>query len=109
MVLDGTFRREGDRAAAAAVAAAAGARYFAIECTAPAEEVRRRLDRRQAEGSDPWSDGRWEVYLAQAAAAERWPESEGATGIRVDTTAPRGAVLDAVLTAMAGTFGLLDD
>lgn len=109
VVLDGTFRREGDRAAAAAVAAAAGARYFAIECTAPAEEVRRRLDRRQAEGSDPWSDGRWEVYLAQAAAAERWPESDGAAGIRVDTTAPRVTVLDAVLTAMADMFGLLGD
>lgn len=109
VVLDGTFRRKGDRAAAAAVAAAAGALFFAIECTAPAEEVRRRLDRRQAEGSDPWSDGRWEVYLAQAAAAERWPESDGAAGIRVDTTAPRVTVLDAVLTAMADMFGLLGD
>ena len=96
-------------AAAAAVAAAAGARFFAIECTAPAEEVRRRLVRRQAEGSDPWSDGRWEVYLAQAAAAERWPESDVATGIRVDTTAPRVTVLDAVLTAMARAFGLLGE
>ncbi|MFN8506590.1 MAG: AAA family ATPase [Dehalococcoidia bacterium] len=102
VVLDATFRRPEERAAAAEVAVECGAAFLAVECEAPPGAVRARLERRVAEASDPWSDGRWEVYAAQAAAARPWTE---AGCMRVETTGERIAVVDGVLVALAERVG----
>lgn len=102
VVLDATFRRPDERAAAADIASGCGAAFLAVECEAPAGVVRARLERRVAEASDPWSDGRWEVYAAQAAAARPWTE---AGCVRVDTTGDRLAAMDRVLVALADRVG----
>ncbi len=106
VVLDGTFRRQEERAAASEAAREAGAAFLAVECHAAPDVVRARLERRAAEGSDPWSDGRWEVYLGQAASARPWT---GEGSVRIETSSDRLALLDAVLVALAERVGFASD
>jgi predicted kinase len=64
VILDATFRRAADRAAARAMADAAGAQWRLIECRLPSEQVESRLAQRTAHGESP-SDATWETYLQQ--------------------------------------------
>jgi len=61
VVLDATFGNRARREAAAAVAAGAGADFWAVECVATSEAVKERLRRRQQRANSV-SDGRWEIY-----------------------------------------------
>ena len=96
VLLDGTYRREADRAAAREAAERCGARFVAVECVAAEPLIRDRLDRRWAAGTSP-SDGRWEVYLAQKAAYEPPRELAAAEHIVVDSAA---TLADQVLQAV---------
>jgi aminoglycoside phosphotransferase family enzyme/predicted kinase len=64
VVLDATFLRREDRAAAERMAAGAGAEWRLIECRLAPEVARKRIDLRAARG-EGLSDADWEVYLRQ--------------------------------------------
>jgi predicted kinase len=80
VVLDATFRHAEDRAAARAMAQAAGAEWRLIECTLLPELVRDRLAERAARG-DGRSDATWEIYLRQR--EDGLPLCQGAEGKRL--------------------------
>jgi len=96
VVLDATFRRRADRASAAKLALTVGARLLLVECTAADDTVRSRLDAR-ARAGDPWSDGRWEIYLSQRATFEAFGPDERAAAVSVETELP---LLDQVRTVV---------
>ncbi len=64
VILDATYLREEERAAAQALAEKHRVPLFVMEITCSEEEVRRRLSNRLRE-ADAISDGRWEIYLSQ--------------------------------------------
>lgn len=64
VVLDASFARRGDRAAAAALARRLGARFLLCRAVCPEETVRERLEARAGLPGEP-SDGRWELYSRQ--------------------------------------------
>jgi len=98
VVLDATHRRRANRDAVRSLAAAAGARFLVVECVAPDDAVRERIDKRRASGQS-WSDGRWEVYMDQRQRFEPLIAAEG-DSVRVDTTAPLEQQLDRVLSGI---------
>lgn len=69
VILDATFSRRAQRKAIIDFAKRYGAPVAVIHCAAADATIERRLKERAAAGSDV-SDGRWEIYLAQKAAAE---------------------------------------
>jgi aminoglycoside phosphotransferase family enzyme/predicted kinase len=91
VVLDATFQRAGDKAAAREMAQAAGAQWRMIECRSTPEVVRARLAAR-AERGDGHSDAGWEIYLRQQ--AEGGAEHTGIEGeyLPVDTTGSLSAI-----------------
>ena len=60
VVLDASFRKLPERQAAHDLAAKYGAIFLAVECVAPDETIRQRLEERSRAGSV--SDGRWEIF-----------------------------------------------
>lgn len=86
VVLDATFLSADERAAAAALAAECGAAFRVMHCTCPDPELRRRLERRSAAGTDP-SDAGLAIYERQRAAwdAAPPPERERAAWQELDT------------------------
>jgi len=98
VILDATYIRREDRAAAAKIAAAAGARFLVAHCAAPEEITRQRLAER---GKDPTrsSDGRWEIYLAQRDEADSFTDAEADNLVTVDTVQNLDAQAEQVLTA----------
>jgi predicted kinase len=64
VVLEATFRRNADRAAAREMAHRAGARWRVIECRLTPELARERLERRAALKRG-LSDATWETYVRQ--------------------------------------------
>lgn len=99
VILDATYRRRSDRAAAGTMARRLGAELFVIECTAPERAVRERIERRRNEGGG-WSDGRWEVYLQQRAAFEPLEELRERERIAIDTTQPLAVQVAEALWAL---------
>lgn len=100
VILDATFRRPADLLTARDLARAAGARFAAVECVAPDEVVRRRLDERSRTGGDPWSDATWEIYRAQRAARDAAPQPD--LVLPVSTVADVPLQLAAVFEHLAG-------
>jgi aminoglycoside phosphotransferase family enzyme/predicted kinase len=99
VILDATYRRRGDRLAARALAREMGADFLAVECVTAPEAVRRRLAERARDPSN-WSDGRWEVYLAQREAFEPLDELSQDERLRVDTELPLERQAEEVLGAL---------
>jgi hypothetical protein len=60
IVLDASFMKRSDRLAARQIAVKHGAAFLAVECVAPDETIRQRLEERSRAGSV--SDGRWEIF-----------------------------------------------
>ncbi len=75
IILDASFLNSSHRRQAADIAQRCGAVFLIIQCIAPTEVVRERLEKRMRERSDP-SDGRWETYLRQREAFDAIQESE---------------------------------
>lgn len=94
-VLDATFRARDERAAALALAKAAGVDHWIVECTLPEAEILRRIRDRVASGEGA-SDADAAVYLAQRASVERVDPSEGPQ-VRLDT---RGAIASVTRRAL---------
>lgn len=101
-VLDATFRRAADRAAAWDLAREFGARIIVVECVAPAPVIRARLERRTDTRSDPWSDGTWEVYLAQREGYRPFDEFGPTERLVADTTRSRAELARDLLELAAG-------
>ena len=83
VVLDATFKRATDRAAAREMAAAAGARWRLIECRLSPDQVKARLARRAAR-QDGLSDATWETYLRQRAEFDLLDEAHDGIFLALD-------------------------
>ena len=101
VVLDATWLDPRRRAEAETVAADAYAELVEISCTAPHDELIRRITARAQQGSDP-SEATVEILDAQLAARGPWPEA-----IEVDTTTLDARDPDAVGAWAAGELGPL--
>lgn len=101
VVIDASFRSRAERLAALETAGKAGVDFFLLECRAPEQTVRQRLDERQAAGTDP-SDGRWEIFLAQKAGFEPVTELPESAHVVVDTAAEPGTGLERALRRIKG-------
>jgi uncharacterized protein len=101
VVVDGTFREEGRRAALLEIAAALRVPALVVECQAPPEVVRDRLAHRQG---DP-SDADWGVYQALAGRWEAYG-TETAPHVRVLDTARPDARIHADLCDILAREGL---
>jgi aminoglycoside phosphotransferase family enzyme/predicted kinase len=88
VVLDATYLREEQRAAALAVAEAAGVPELILDCQAPQALIEQWLLERAAEGQDP-SDADVGVMLAQQAGREALSSEEQAHAVVVDTSHPQ--------------------
>lgn len=85
VVVDGTFRLAKERQQAVEVARETGAHVWIIECTAPEDEIHRRLDRRlRTPGSV--SNGRWELFSQQRREWEPVTEVPPSHRITLDTS-----------------------
>jgi predicted kinase len=87
VIADATFTRRDERARIAAVAERYGCPFVILDCEAPADVVRERLEKRArsgiAEAEPALSDAGWDVYLSQAASAQ--PLDPDEPRLRVDT------------------------
>ena len=86
VVLDATFRRAEDRAAARRMAQDLGAQWRLIECRLAPEQVRARLVKRAAR-QEGFSDATWEIYLRQQAMAETLCAESDSECFSLDTSA----------------------
>jgi uncharacterized protein len=64
VILDGSYKRQGERLALLNLARKTRARIHFIECRAPVKTIRQRLNQRGREAKAV-SDGRWELYHLQ--------------------------------------------
>lgn len=101
VVLDATWLEPRRRAEAETVAADAHAELVEISCTAPREELARRISARARAGTDP-SEATVEVLDAQLADLAPWPEA-----VEVDTAALDVRDPDAVRERAARELGPL--
>jgi len=74
VIADATFLRRVDRARLARVAVDCGRRHVFVECRAPEQLVRARLDARRDSISE--SDARWQTYLGQRGEREPFGPDE---------------------------------
>lgn len=90
VVLDATFRRDMDRAAAREMALKAGAQWRVIECLLTPELIRERLERR-ATLQEALSDATWETYLRQRYEFEPFGDRDSPL-LELDTSADLAVV-----------------
>lgn len=86
VVLDATWARSADRAAARAVALSCGAEVVEIECVLDAATAQERIETRLAEDASS-SDATPALVRELQGSRDSWPES-----LRIDTDAPIGRV-----------------
>lgn len=95
VIVDATFSRDAERAMMRRVASEAGADLVHLECQVPGAVAAERMRRRAAEGKDA-SDATESIQEEQRAAYE----PPGAAAVRLDTSRPPEAVLEAALAAL---------
>jgi uncharacterized protein len=99
VIADATFSRREERARIAEIARRRDRPFVILDCEAPPEVVRERLERRarqrRAEREPALSDAGWEVHVAQAAAAE--PLTLEEPRIRVDNAGEPSQVVERAL------------
>jgi aminoglycoside phosphotransferase family enzyme/predicted kinase len=83
-ILDATFGQKRHRAKLIRLAQKHGVRLFVIHCVATEETTKKRLAQRALEGKDI-SDGRWEIYVQQAAAYQPLDEIPAADRLELNT------------------------
>jgi predicted kinase len=91
VILDGSFKRAGERRLVQEMARQHGARAVLVFCTCSAEEVRARLVRRQI-NTQAISDGRLELVAAQAEDFDPLTEADRPV-LRLNTQRPQEVVL----------------
>jgi aminoglycoside phosphotransferase family enzyme/predicted kinase len=100
VVLDATYLAREARARPLARAAALGVPFAFLEVVADEDEVRRRLERRAALGTDP-SDADFAVHLAQRAEAEPLDRAERRRAVRWDGAAAPADAFPPLVEALA--------
>ena len=88
VVLDASYRKRSWREAALDIAHRANVPALVLECVAPEEDVRARLERRLRRSRVP-SDGRWEIYAQQKASYEPLTEISASEYLIIETASPR--------------------
>ena len=88
VVLDASYRKRSWREAALDIARRANVPALVLECVAPEEDIRARLERRLRRRGGP-SDGRWEIYAQQKASYEPLTELSASQHLMIDTALPR--------------------
>ena len=88
VVLDASYRKRAWREAALDIARRAHVPALVLECAAPEEDVRARLERRLRRNRVA-SDGRWEIYAQQKASYEPVTELSAWEHLIIDTASPR--------------------
>ena len=88
VILDASYRSRGWRHGARQVARECGVPFLAVECVAPEEVLRQRLEARLRRMGVP-SDGRWELFHQQQEAFEPVTEIPGEEHLVVETGGSR--------------------
>ncbi len=96
VILDASFIRFKDRAAAREEARKAGARYVLVECLVPDDVARQRLEVRITKENEP-SDARWEIFKHQKAVFEAIRPEECESYWRWDSTSNANRFLTALV------------
>ncbi|CAN5730084.1 bifunctional aminoglycoside phosphotransferase/ATP-binding protein [soil metagenome] len=96
VILDATYTRQDDRRKAQELALELGAQFLITRCEAPEEVTRSRLAEREGDPSSV-SDGRWDIYLAQRAAADPLSTAEASNATTVNTNDDLDDQVEAVL------------
>jgi uncharacterized protein len=86
-ILDATFGQKRHRARLIRLAQKHGVQLFVIHCVASEETTKERLAQRTLEGKD-LSDGRWEIYVQQAAAYQPLDDIPAAARLELNTEGP---------------------
>lgn len=102
IVLDATFAKASQLAAARELASVPDAIFLAIECQCPEEVARQRIADRLASGDDV-SEARADVYERQRASWEAWPLE--IPQIQIDTTLPLEAQVAQVTARLKQRMG----
>ena len=87
VILDASFRKQAWRRDARRLSAETGASFVLIECRAPDDVIRARLETRLRETSDA-SDARWELFQQQKAAFEPVAGLPRSEHVVVEASAP---------------------
>jgi len=95
VVLDASFMKRSDRMAAHKLAVKYGAAFLAVECIAPDEIIRQRLEERSRAGSV--SDGRWEIFAAIKKEYDPVTELPPDEHLILDTASSSGNIIASLL------------
>jgi len=85
VMLDASFAKRAERVRMTALARALGAECYLLECLAPEQAIRKRLEQRQRAAMSI-SDGRWDIFTQFQHSYEPVQEDEPAWHVRLDTT-----------------------
>jgi len=99
VVLDASFRKRSERLAAKELAAEYGAAFLAVECIAPDEIIKQRLEERSRAGSV--SDGRWEIFADIKKDYDSVDELQPDEHLVLDTVSSSGNIIASILQRMS--------
>ena len=95
VVLDASFRKRPDRQAARNLAIEYSSAFLAVECTAPDEIIRQRLEKRSRAGSV--SDGRWAIFADIKKDYDSVDELPQGEHLVLDTVSSSGNIIASIL------------
>jgi predicted kinase len=95
VILDASFKKHTIRQALIDMARENNAEAYIIECVLDEAEVKRRLDKRVAEGSI--SDGRWEIFETQKRDFDKITEFPGKNHVIINTSAPESVLIKEII------------
>lgn len=95
VIIDASFNKKKYRAMGMELASKIGANIFFLECTCPAEEIKKRLARRASDIQEP-SDGRWEIFADLKRDFEEVVELPSSSHLVLDTRAPLEEILGSI-------------
>jgi len=95
VILDASFKKQKIRQALIDMARENNAEVYIIECVLDEAEVKRRLDKRVAEGSI--SDGRWEIFEKQKLDFDKITEFPRKNHVIINTSAPVSVLIKEII------------
>lgn len=95
VIIDASFNKKKYRAMGMELASKIGANIFFLECTCPAEEIKKRLARRASDIQEP-SDGRWEIFADLKRDFEEVVELPSSSHLVLDTRASLEEILGSI-------------
>jgi aminoglycoside phosphotransferase family enzyme/predicted kinase len=95
VILDASFKKHNMRQALIDLAQENSAEAYIIECVLDEAEVKKRLDKRVAEGSI--SDGRWEIFETQKRDFDKITEFPRRNHVIINTSAPASVLIKEII------------